>query len=474
MNNVVVLKQGTKKSLLWIGIAVLAAVVILLIPNSGKLPPAGQRFLSLLVMIMILWVSEAVPIGITALLAGGGLILFGVQNPSGAWMPFSNASVMYVLMLIMFGVIIEQVGLAKRILNLILKKAGTRVKRLSLLLALASTLMATIFHDATVTIIMLFSIIPIFRAMNITPDKSTRLSRFFTLLIPLSASAGGFGTYLGGGRNPITVEILQKMTGIEIGFAQFMLYNLPITLFTGFTTWAVLWLIYKPEAEEVPKGLVTEKLPPMNPNEKLVLYLFLAAFALWTFTDLTGIQVSIVAAAVLVPIFALKLVDWKESVQKFPWESWLVFGAGVSLGNSMLESGAGKWLADLILPAFVGGPWPLLFFGCGILGSMLTSMMSNTAAAALLLPITIPLATSMGLDPAPLAMGAPITCSFIMLVIGCPPTIIAYSTGYFSQIDFIKAAIPWAVINILVVTLIVSIYWPLIGFGNLPLLGFIR
>ncbi|GAI55964.1 unnamed protein product, partial [marine sediment metagenome] len=60
------------------------------------------------------------------------------------------------------------------------------------------------------------------------------------------------------------------------------------------------------------------------------------------------------------------------------------------------------------------------------------------------------------------------------LVIGCPPSIIAYSTGYFNQVDFIKVAIPWAIVNIVVVTLVVSIYWPLIGFGNLPLLGFVH
>jgi len=424
-------------------------------------------------MLLVLWVSEAIPIGITALLAGGGLIAFGVQTPASAWMPFSNQAVMYVLMLIMFGVIIEQVGLARRILNFILRRAGTNVKRMSLFLAVSSTLLATIFHDATVTIIMLYSIIPVFRAMGITPEKSNRLSKFFVLLIPLAASAGGFGTYLGGGRNPITVEILHNMTGIDIGFTQFLTYNLPIALFTAFATWGVLWLILKPGVKELPSSLVTEKLPPMGRNEKIVLWLFIVAFVLWGFTDLTGIQVSVVAASVLAILFMLRVVDWKETVMNFPWESWLVFGAGVSLGMAMLESGAGQWLANVFLPVFIGGPWPLLFLGCGFLGATLTSMMSNTAAAALILPITIPLAQSLGIDPAPIALGAPITCSFVILVIGCPPTIIAYATGYFKQVDFVTVAIPWVIVNILIVTLVVSIYWPLIGLGNLPLFGFI-
>ncbi|HUV43245.1 MAG TPA: SLC13 family permease, partial [Dehalococcoidales bacterium] len=139
----------TARTLIWVGVALLVCIIILLLPTIEGLSPRGQRFLALLALVLILWVSEAIPIGITALLAGGGLIAFGVQSASSAWMPFSNAAVMYVLMLIMFGVIIEQVGLAKRILNFILRKGGTNVKRLSLLLAVSSTLLATIFHDAT-------------------------------------------------------------------------------------------------------------------------------------------------------------------------------------------------------------------------------------------------------------------------------------------------------------------------------------
>ena len=192
---------------------------------------------------------------------------------------------------------------------------------MSLFLAVSSSLLATVFHDATVTIILLFSIMPIFAAMGITPRKSNNLSKFFVLLIPLSASAGGFGTYLGGGRNPITVDILERMTGIHIGFTQFMVYNLPLALFTGVATWGVLWLVFRPDVRELPASLVTERLGGMRREERLVLWLFLGAFALWTVTDLTGIQVSVVAAAVLACIYALRLVDWKESVLKFPWES---------------------------------------------------------------------------------------------------------------------------------------------------------
>ncbi|GAG26760.1 unnamed protein product [marine sediment metagenome] len=79
-----------KKAFLWIGIAVLVCIIILLLPTPEGLPLEGHRFLALLILVLILWVSEAVPIGITALLVAGGLILLGVQNPSDAWMPWGT------------------------------------------------------------------------------------------------------------------------------------------------------------------------------------------------------------------------------------------------------------------------------------------------------------------------------------------------------------------------------------------------
>jgi solute carrier family 13 (sodium-dependent dicarboxylate transporter), member 2/3/5 len=130
----------------------------------------------------------------------------------------------------------------------------------------------------------------------------------------------------------------------------------------------------------------------------------------------------------------------------------------------MLESGAGRFLAEVILPLLDGQPLLLSIMDFPFFGAFLSSLMSNSAAVALMLPITLPMAEMMQMSPESVAMLAPMTTSFIMLVIGCPPTIIAYSTGYFSQVEFIKIAVPWCLILLLVCTLSMMVYWPLIGF----------
>lgn len=464
-------EKSTKSIIIGILLAVGIGLSILALPTPEGLSLQGHRFLALLMAVVILWVTEALPIGVTALIAGGSLILFKIQTPAKAWEPFASPAVMFVLMIMMFGVILNEAGIAKRILHLIIKTAGTNVKKLSLVVAISSTLLSSIFHDATITIILLFSFLPVFAAMGITPSKSNNLSKFFILLIPLSASAGGFGTLLGGGRNPVMVETLQKVTGYEMGFVEFAKFNLPLALLTAVATWLVVYLIFPPKVKELPASLTAERLPKMGIKEKGVIGFFSLAFILWSLTDLTKVHYSVVAAGVLALIFGFKLVNFTEVIKKFPWESWIVFGAGVSLGIAMLDTGAGKWLAGQFIPMLEGQSWVVVFFGAGLIGAVMSSFMSNSAATALILPITIPMAQSMGIPEAAIALSAPIATSFIMLVIGCPPTIIAYSTGYFSQLDFIKVAIPWAIVCLIVVTIGAAIYWPFAGFPTLPFLG---
>ena len=199
-------KFNGKSVIIKLAIAVALGAAIFALPRPAELPPEGHRLAAILVPVIFLWVSEAIPIGITALLATASMIAFKVTSAQAGWAPYANRAVMFVMMIIMFGVVLNEVGLAKRLLFWILKFAGTNVKKLSFFIAFTCTMLATIFHDATVTIIMLFAILPIFAAMGITAKNSNNLSKFFIILIPLAASAGGFGTLLGGGRWPWTLR----------------------------------------------------------------------------------------------------------------------------------------------------------------------------------------------------------------------------------------------------------------------------
>ena len=446
-------------------IALALGALVWMLPTPDNLTPEGHRLLALLATVVILWVTEAIPIGVTALLAGAGLILFDIQTPQAAWAPFASPAVMFVLMIIMFGVVLSEVGLANRVMYYLIKFAGTKIKRLSLILAVGCTISSSIFHDATITVIMVFAFVPVFMSMGLKPGQGHRLPIFFFMLIPMAASAGGFATLLGGGRNPLAIEILSKFSqgSISIGFMKYILIQFPICIVTAVSTWAVLWVLFRPKEKEL-AGIELADPGPMTGPEKGVLMVFVFTFILWFMGDLTGWHYSVPAAFALLGFCAPGYISFRTICDKFPWESWIVFGAGVSLGVSMLTSGAGKFLAEAFLPILDGRSTFVVYYGFGFFGSFLSSLMSNSAAVALMLPITLPMAEMMDMSAQSVAMMAPMTTSFIMLVIGCPPTIIAYSTGYFTQKDFIKVAVPWCLVLLLVCTVSMMIYWPLIGF----------
>lgn len=461
-------KRSYKQMALLSGISVALGLLVALLPTPEGLEPRAHHFMALLITIILLWVTEAVPIGLTALLAGGGLILFGIQTPAAAWTQYANPAVMFVLMIIMFGVILNEVGVAQRILHYALKIGGTNVVRFSIFIALVSSTTSAIFHDATITIIFLFAVIPVFMKMGITPAKTNNFSKFFTIMIPLTASAGGFGTILGGGRNPLAVEYIEQYIGVHIGFLDWIIIQFPMVIVSSIATWAICYLFMPPKIKEFPTDIKVDKLPPMSKNEIGVTVIFILAFVFWTLSDFTGLHVSVVAALALIAICALNFVSFKTVLEKFSWEAWLVFGAGVSLGAAMLDTGAGKWLALQFFPLITGQGHFVQYFGIAFFGSFISSFMSNSAAVALCNPILDPLAVELGLSRMYTILSLPVTTSFIMLVIGCPPSIISYSTGYFSQLDFVKVAIPKTLVLIALMVLTMMIYWPII----LPALGY--
>ncbi len=288
---------STQSIITHVAIALALGIGIMMLPSPDNLPPAGQRLLGLLVTVVYLWVSEAVPIGATALLAAASMILLKIQPAQAAWAPFASPAVMFVLMVIMFGVVLNEVGLANRLMFYLLKFAGTKIKRLSLILAIGCTMTSTVFHDATITVIMVFAFVPVFISMGLKPGQGHKLPKFFMLLIPLAASAGGFGTLLGGGRCPLAVEILQKFSGgkISIGFLEFIVINFPLSILTAVLTWAIVWIFVRPEEKEL-AGVALEDPGPMSRAETGVFVIFVITFTIWFMGDWTGWHYSVPAA----------------------------------------------------------------------------------------------------------------------------------------------------------------------------------
>jgi sodium-dependent dicarboxylate transporter 2/3/5 len=457
--------QSKSFSIKWILIATAIGIGIYLLPTPEGMSLRAHKYLALLLPVVLLWTVEAMPIGVTAIGVGALLGLFEIQTVANAWAPYANRSVVFVFMIIMMGVVISQTSLPQRILNGVIKVGGRGTTKLSFTLCMAATLLSMWTHDAAITIILLYSLVPLFNRMGITPATSNNLSKHFLLVVPLGAACGGGGTFVGSGRSPAAAEMFFAATGYQIGFTEYAIYCILPSIVYGIGTWIALMIALPPKVKYLPDEAIAAKLPSMTKNEKYIGMLLLFTIAMYCISDYTKVHVSIIGALFIVVCMALQLVDWKKCVLEFPWNPMMVFGAGFALGIAMLDTGAGKWLAEQAFVLVEGYSWPIVSFGVGWISAILTSFMANAAATALLVPVVVPMADLAGVPTFPIAMTVPLATTFVLLIIGCPPTLIAYGLGYFTQIEAFKVLVVRTVICLFLASIMQSLWWPV---ANMP------
>ncbi len=463
--------KSMKFTITWVLIAVAVGAIVYALPTPDGLSDRGHKYLALLAAIVILWTSEAISIGITALLVGAGLALFGIQPLAKAWQSYAHQAVVFVFTIIMLGVIISQTTLPNRILGRVVQVGGRNTTKLSFTLCMAATFLSAWTHDAAITIILLFSMLPLFLKMGLTPAKSNNLTKHFLLVIPLGAACGGGGTFIGSGRSPAAAEMFFAATGYQIGFTEYAIYQLVPSMIYGLGTWISLMIVFPPKIKELPAEAVVEKLPPMTKNERWLTVTVIGAIVLWMLSDVTKVHVSVIGAGFVAVVMLFNMVSWKKCLAEFPWNPMMVFGAGFALGIAMLDTGAGKWIAEQAFQFFVGQGWPVVAFGVGWISAIITSFMANAAATALLVPVFVPMADMAGIPTFPIAMTVPLATTFVLLVIGCPPTLIAYGLGYFTQVEAFKVFFVRTFICLIMAGVVMAVWYPLVGMpGNIDMM----
>lgn len=471
-------EKPLKFSLTWFAIAVGVGLALwFLIPTPEGLTDRGHKFLALLVTVIILWVTEAVPVGITALVVGVGLAAFDIQPVAKAWQTYAHQAVVFVFTIIMLGIVLGQTTIPERLMNLILRLGGRKTMKLSFTLCMGATFFAVWTHDAAITVILLFAVLPMILKMGITPDKSNLFAKHWMFIIPLGAACGGGGSLIGSARSPVSVEMLHMMTGYTVGFMEYIWYQFPPSMVYGLCTWLAVWLVFPPKINgKIPKELPAEvkitPQPPLTPKEKGLIAVIGLTLLAWFLGDVHKLHLSIPGASFLIITMLFGLVSWRRCLLEFPWNPMMVFGAGFSLGVAMLDTGAGKWIAEQVFPIIAGAAWPIVIYGVGWLSAVITSFMANAAATALLCPVVGPMADLAGTPVMPVIMTVPLATTFVLLVIGCPPTLIAYGFGYFTQWEAFKVFVGRTFICLLITTLFAAVWYPIAGMpGNIDMMA---
>ncbi len=426
------------------------------------LSPTAKRFLAVLAVLIFLFVVEPIPLEITAICIGVFLVIMGIANPKDAWAPYMHPVVIFIMCCLIFAIALDEAGLTKRLGYFIIKKAGNNVTRFTFIIAIGLGWASGVMHDAAACAIGIVTMLPMMRAANIEPGSNT--AKFMMLSLPFACSCGGMGTLIGGGRCMVAAAFLKEFTGLEITFFQWILYALPGALLTVPAAVGIVYLVYRPNPKyKLPE--FDEEIGPMTPLEIKTLVIISLTFACWLTKGLHGIDYSITGMLGVAALVLFQVLKWEHINDNLEWGTALfIFGGGISLGLAMGYSGAADYFANLFFPLIQGKGWLVLFIGMGVFGALVTNAMANVAAAALILPIVIPMAQMEGINPTILALGLGMATSFaLLLVIGCPPNAISYSYRYFKAADLTKAGLVATPILLTILVIIAAVWWHILG-----------
>ena len=444
-------------------IAIALAVGFLL---YGLLPyeEPTNKGLALLAFVAILWLTEAIHITVTALLVPVLAILLGLESTKSALQAFANPTIF-----LFFGGFAIATALSVQKLDKYIAHKVIAIARGNFLLAVFFLFLATallsmgISNTATAAMI-----IPLAMGLlkNIDYESNKGTYAFVILGVAYSASIGGMGTLVGSPPNAIVASQL------NITFSEWLRYGMPTVLGLMPLMIGTLYVVFRPKLNikiTSTEGVVDR----LNGKQYLTILIFLITALCWIFSDLInetltsfiGIEkikdfdaVVAMIAAVFVCFFGV--AEWKQIQENTDWGVLMLFGGGLSLSVILTQSGASKALVDSVQFLIADSNYFVIGLMVATFIIFLTEFTSNTASAALLVPIFISVAENLGVNPLGLSLiiGIGASCAF-MLPVATPPNAIAYGTGKVSQRDMIKAGFVLNILCIIFISVVAYYFW---------------
>lgn len=434
---------------IFIAITVFCILIFLPIFDNRK----AEYAFALLVMVAILWITESIPLPLTGLLIPVAAIFLQLLSPKDAFTEFANP----VLFLFMGGFVLAGAlshhSLDKMLAQKLIKLAGGNFYRSAIFLMLSTALTAFFVSNTSSTAMM----IPLALGMLVLVDKDTvsAESKFLMLGIAYSANIGGIVTIISSPPNAIGAAIL------NMNFLTWLKYSVPIFLITFPVMIAVLTFYFKPD-RKMSIGVMTFEKQTAAPL-KTLLFIFLLTVVLWMMDGILSPLLnidnsfnSLVAIFAIFLIYVTKVLTWKNILKSINWEILLLFGGGLTLGFIIEESGLGEIMIGKVSTLIKIVPIYIFLLAIVIFSIILTEFMSNTASAAMMLPLLFSLANQLEINSVVLLVPATIAASFgFMMPAGTPPNAMVFSSGYVPQKDMLKAGL---IVNVLV-SIIVTTYF---------------
>jgi len=455
----------------------LLLLVMLMLPPPGSLTPNAWAVAAVTALMVVWWITEALPVAATALLPIVAFPLLGVAEVQDATAPYAHPLIFLFLGGFLIAKAVERWNLHRRLALSILRAVGAAPHRLIGGFMAATALLSMWLSNTATTIMMVPIALAVVRLLETGEEREgvMRGDGFGLALllgIAYAASLGGLGTLIGTPPNALLAAFLAERYGIVIGFAQWMMLGVPLAAVLLLLTWLLLTRFAFRVARQPIAGAaetISRQLQDLGRprrEERLVALVFAAVALLWITRPLLngllpGLQLSDPVVAMLggLVLFVVPtdlrsgtfLLNW-QSAKELPWGVLLLFGGGLSLASAIQSSGLAGWIGEVLAGCAGWPPLALVLLVTAVV-VFLTEVTSNTATASVFIPIAATLGACISEDPmifaVPVALAA--SCAFMMPV-ATPPNAIVYASGKVRIPQMARAGFLLNLICILVIT----------------------
>lgn len=325
-----------------------------------------------------------------------------------------------------------------------------------------------LMSNTATTAMMIATIAPILTQFG----KNAPITKSLLIGIPTSAAIGGMGTIIGSAPNAIAVGALEGV-GISISFIEWMIIGIPVSLLLILIFWRALLMKYKFKAKRLSLDFLTNEQTKIDDadedgetqvnktQQRIMLVVLVITLIFWLTSELTGIPVAVVSGIPIVGLTMLGVID-ADDVRHLPWDTLMLVAGGLALGLAVQQYGLADYFISLV--AFENINIYMLYLVFGLITVALSNIMSNTATATIMIPISISL-VQMNQLGAPSVMVFIIALSAscaLLLPVSTPPNAIAFSTGMLEQKEFRYGGIILGILGPILVILFVLATAPII------------
>jgi len=475
------------KNVLTLVIATICALIFWYL-NPLSLADNASTVLSIAILMILLWISDALPMPVVAILP---LILFPLLKISTleeTSKSYSNPIIFLFFGGFMLGLAIEKWHLHKRIALNIIKKTGTGGDKIVLGFILATGLLSMWLSNTATTMMMYPIALSVIAVISQNKQENANYAYFnltIMLAIAYAANIGGIATIIGTPPNVAYIGYYQSKYGTDIDFMSWMMLCTPIAILLLIALYVVMvkWLYPNNiKYDHTSQHLMTEQITIMGPitiPEQRVLFVFGLTAFMWIFRSLINssqqlfkLDDTIIALMAAVLLFIIPsgdrktpekqtaLLEWKDT-SKMAWGILLLFGGGICLAEALEKVGLiqvlGQWLSEGSTNVF------LLVLMIAVISIFISEMMSNVAQVIVFAPVVSSMADSMNINP--LLLGIPMTLAAScagMLPMGTPPNAIVFASNHIKMTDMIKVGFVMNLIAIVLITLFVWYVVPMI------------